>query len=118
MNLYAIILAGGSGTRFWPVSRVHVPKQFLVLQGTQSLLQTTAQRISPLIPPQRLYVVTAAHGGLIERSDVQSDIYRLLSDTELATMRASTALPKLVAAAAIPWETPGLVAGLAPSSSC
>ena len=61
MNLYAIILAGGSGTRFWPVSRVHVPKQFLVLQGTQSLLQTTAQRISPLIPPQRLYVVTAAH---------------------------------------------------------
>jgi len=64
------------------------------------------------------YVVTAAHGGLIERSDVQSDIYRLLSDTELATMRASTALPKLVAAAAIPWETPGLVAGLAPSSSC
>ena len=61
MNLYATILAGGSGTRFWPVSRAHVPKQFLVLQGTQSLLQATAQRIAPLIPPQRIYVVTAAH---------------------------------------------------------
>jgi mannose-1-phosphate guanylyltransferase len=61
MNLYAIILAGGSGTRFWPVSRVHLPKQFLVLQGTQSLLQATASRIAPLIPPSRVYVVTAAH---------------------------------------------------------
>jgi len=61
MNLYATILAGGSGTRFWPVSRVQVPKQFLVLQGTQSLLQATAQRITPLIPPERIYVVTAAH---------------------------------------------------------
>jgi len=61
MNLYATILAGGSGTRFWPVSRGHVPKQFLVLHGTQSLLQATAQRITPLISPQRVYVVTAAH---------------------------------------------------------
>src|SRR5215510_2363965 len=61
MNLYAIILAGGSGTRFWPVSRAHLPKQFLTLQGTQSLLQATASRITPLIPPSRLYVVTAAH---------------------------------------------------------
>jgi mannose-1-phosphate guanylyltransferase len=61
MNLYATILAGGSGTRFWPVSRAHIPKQFLVLQGTQSLLQTTAHRIAPLIPPERIYVVTAAH---------------------------------------------------------
>src|SRR5215510_3118679 len=61
MNLYATSLAGGSGTRFWPVNPAHIPKQFLVLQGTQSLLQTTAHRIAPLIPPQRIYVVTAAH---------------------------------------------------------
>src|SRR5262245_13311672 len=61
MNLYATSLAGGSGTRFLPVGRVHVPKQFLVLQGTQSLLQATTQRITPLIPPERIYVVTAAH---------------------------------------------------------
>jgi mannose-1-phosphate guanylyltransferase len=61
MHLYAIILAGGSGTRFWPVSRARFPKQFLVLHGTQSLLQATASRIASLIPPSRIYVVTAAH---------------------------------------------------------
>jgi mannose-1-phosphate guanylyltransferase len=61
MHLYAIILAGGSGTRFWPLSRARLPKQFLVLQGTQSLLQATASRITPLIPPSDIYVVTAAH---------------------------------------------------------
>jgi mannose-1-phosphate guanylyltransferase len=61
MNLYVMILAGGSGTRFWPVSRANVPKQFLVLQGTQSLLQTTARRLTSLIPTSHLYVVTAAH---------------------------------------------------------
>src|SRR5215469_16782762 len=61
MNLYAIILAGGSGTRFWPVSRVQGPQQFLVLQGTQPLLQATAQRVTPPITPERIYVGTAAH---------------------------------------------------------
>lgn len=61
MHLYATILAGGSGTRFWPVSRAHLPKQFLVLQGAQSLLQATVERIAPLIPAQNTYVVTAEH---------------------------------------------------------
>jgi mannose-1-phosphate guanylyltransferase len=61
MTLYATILAGGSGTRFWPKSRANFPKQFLTLQGTLSLLQQTVQRITPLIPPARMQVVTAAH---------------------------------------------------------
>lgn len=61
MTLYATILAGGSGTRFWPQSRANLPKQFLVLQGTQSLLQNTVKRIELLIPAERTLVVTAAH---------------------------------------------------------
>jgi len=61
MTLYAAILAGGSGTRFWPKSRANFPKQFLVLHGTHSLLQHTVQRIAEIIPPARIQVVTAAH---------------------------------------------------------
>jgi len=61
MNLYATILAGGSGTRFWPLSRANLPKQFLVLQGAQSLLQETVKRIAPLIPLSQTFIVTAKH---------------------------------------------------------
>lgn len=61
MNLYATILAGGSGTRFWPVSRANLPKQFLVLQGTQSLLQETLQRLDPLIPLAQTFIITAKY---------------------------------------------------------
>ncbi|MEX0585539.1 MAG: sugar phosphate nucleotidyltransferase, partial [Pirellulales bacterium] len=56
--LHAVIMAGGSGTRFWPESRRSVPKQFLALAGDRTLLQQTSDRCRPLIPPQRQWVVT------------------------------------------------------------
>ncbi len=43
-----VIMAGGSGTRLWPLSRAGYPKQFLVLQGNESLLQQAAQRLAAL----------------------------------------------------------------------
>ncbi|HEV3163819.1 MAG TPA: mannose-1-phosphate guanylyltransferase, partial [Isosphaeraceae bacterium] len=58
--LYAIVMAGGSGTRFWPKSRRHRPKQLLPLYGTQTMLQQTVSRIEPLVPPQRTFVITGA----------------------------------------------------------
>ena len=58
--LHAIILAGGSGTRFWPQSRRELPKQFLKLTGEKTLIQETAGRCSPLIPPERIWVITNA----------------------------------------------------------
>jgi mannose-1-phosphate guanylyltransferase len=57
-HTYAVILAGGSGTRFWPLSRRANPKQLLSLFGKQSLLEQTAQRIRALVPPERIYVFT------------------------------------------------------------
>lgn len=60
-NLFTTVLAGGSGTRFWPKSRIDTPKQFLVLQGTRSLLQHTISRIEPLVPASCIQVVTAFH---------------------------------------------------------
>ena len=57
-NNYAIILCGGSGTRLWPLSRTLRPKQLLALNGKQSLLQQTANRLVRHIPPSNLFTVT------------------------------------------------------------
>jgi len=56
--LHAVILAGGGGTRLWPLSRIQYPKQFLPLLGEYTLLQQTILRLEATVPPQRLWVVT------------------------------------------------------------
>lgn len=56
--LHAVIMAGGSGTRFWPRSTREHPKQFLTLFGDRTMLQTTVDRIAPLVPPERIWVIT------------------------------------------------------------
>ncbi len=56
--LHGVILSGGSGERFWPLSRAAYPKQFLTLQGERTLLQATRDRCSSWIPDERLWVVT------------------------------------------------------------
>jgi mannose-1-phosphate guanylyltransferase len=57
-HLYAVILAGGRGTRFWPRSRSKHPKQLLKLWGPSSLLKQTVARLRPLIPPARTWIFT------------------------------------------------------------
>jgi mannose-1-phosphate guanylyltransferase len=58
-NVYAVIMAGGAGTRFWPASRETRPKQLLPLAGTgESLLAATVRRIAPIVPPERVYIAT------------------------------------------------------------
>lgn len=65
---YAIIMAGGSGTRFWPKSTADYPKQFLNLLGKRSLLQKTVERIAPLVSDERVIVVTRqAYGDLVRQ---------------------------------------------------
>jgi len=67
-DAYAIILAGGYGTRFWPASRRARPKQFLPLAGKESLLQQTYRRVARLFPPRRIYVVgNAEHARLLRQ---------------------------------------------------
>ena len=58
--LYGVILAGGWGTRFWPLSRSQYPKQVLRLLGSESMLQTTVERLLPRIPASLQAVVTNA----------------------------------------------------------
>src|SRR5215510_372231 len=56
--LHAVILAGGGGTRLWPLSRANYPKQFLKLLGEHTLLQQTVLRLGDTVPPDRLWIVT------------------------------------------------------------
>lgn len=58
--LHAVIMAGGSGTRFWPKSRADMPKQLLRLFGSRSLLQQTADRVAGVVPAERTLVITNA----------------------------------------------------------
>lgn len=58
--LYLVIMAGGSGTRFWPESRRARPKQFLALSGGRTLIEQAVDRCRPWIPPERMRVVTNA----------------------------------------------------------
>jgi mannose-1-phosphate guanylyltransferase len=62
-HVHAVILAGGSGTRFWPASRRLMPKQLLPLAGTtgESLILATVRRIEHLVPAERVWVSTGAH---------------------------------------------------------
>src|SRR5437868_2250060 len=58
---YGLILAGGRGTRFWPRSRQRSAKQVLNVVGENTLIQATVERLSPIIPPERLWVLTNDH---------------------------------------------------------
>src|SRR5260370_20529042 len=58
---YGLILAGGRGTRFWPRSRRRSAKQVLNVVGERSLIQSTVDRLTPLIAPERLWVLTNDH---------------------------------------------------------
>jgi mannose-1-phosphate guanylyltransferase len=58
--LHAVVMAGGSGTRFWPKSRRNRPKQLLRLVGDATMLQQTVARVAPLVPPERVLVITGA----------------------------------------------------------
>lgn len=57
-HYYAVIMAGGGGSRLWPVSRKDTPKQMLRLSGDFSLFQITVKRLNGLFPPERIFVVT------------------------------------------------------------
>ncbi len=77
--LYAVIMAGGSGTRLWPLSRKGLPKQALRLIGDRTMFQHAVDRLAPLFPPERIFVVTnAAMADLLRpQSELPADNFIL-----------------------------------------
>jgi mannose-1-phosphate guanylyltransferase len=57
-NRFVIIMAGGRGERFWPLSREKMPKQLLTLLGKRSFLQQAVDRVLPLVPAKNIFIIT------------------------------------------------------------
>ena len=71
-NRYAVIMAGGGGTRLWPISRKETPKQLLPLLGKETLFQSTVTRLDKLFPPERILVVTVEEQARVMQEQVPS----------------------------------------------
>jgi mannose-1-phosphate guanylyltransferase/mannose-6-phosphate isomerase len=109
---YAIVLAGGSGTRLWPLSRSSMPKQLLALNGQETLLQQTARRIAPKVKPS--CVLTVTH--LEHRFEVAGQLYAVnpeLANGVLAESIGRNTLPAIAwASARIAKSSPNALIGV------
>ncbi|MFH1574714.1 MAG: sugar phosphate nucleotidyltransferase, partial [Acidobacteriota bacterium] len=61
MQVFAVVMAGGRGERFWPLSTEELPKPFIPLLGSRTLLQETVERLQPLVPAERTLVSLGEH---------------------------------------------------------
>lgn len=109
---YAIVLAGGSGTRLWPLSRSSKPKQLLCLNGEESLLQQTVRRVLPMVDASHVVTVTSAE----YRFEVAGQLLALdaaLAGGVLAEPMGRNTLPAIAwAVARIARETPDALIGV------
>ncbi|MFM2294190.1 MAG: hypothetical protein RLZZ350_603 [Verrucomicrobiota bacterium] len=77
---FVIIMAGGKGERFWPVSREKTPKQLIKLFGDQSFLQEAVARVLPLVPLQNIFIITNA----AQAAEVRKQLPKLPKDNVVA----------------------------------
>ena len=96
-NNYCVIMAGGVGSRFWPFSRNHKPKQFLDFFGTgRSLLQMTVDRFRPIVPVENILIVT----NVLYRDEVLAQIPDLRAEQVLCEPARRNTAPCIAYAAA------------------
>jgi mannose-1-phosphate guanylyltransferase len=95
MSVWAAILAGGSGTRFWPLSTPERPKQLLPLAGDRPLLAQAVERLTGLVPPERVFILT----GPFLVDQVAAAVPQVPRTHILAEPRAASTAPALVWAA-------------------
>lgn len=81
-NNYVVIMAGGVGSRFWPVSRSSYPKQFIDVLGTgKTLIQSTFERFARIVPEQNIYIVTnQQHINIVKEQLPQVNVSNILGE--------------------------------------
>ncbi|MGA8489784.1 MAG: mannose-1-phosphate guanylyltransferase [Terriglobales bacterium] len=111
-NFYPVILAGGRGTRFWPLSRKCRAKQLLALDGKQTMIQQTVSRLLPLARAKRFWIITNQDS----RREIARQIPRLITQQIIAEPLGRNTAPAIGLAAFILLRTdPEAVIGLFPS---
>src|ERR1017187_1449567 len=111
-NFYPVILAGGRGTRFWPLSRKRRAKQLLPLNSARSMIQETVERLEPLAPSQRFWIIS--------NQDLRDPIVQQLPDLDpkqvLAEPLGRNTAPAIgLAAFILERQDPEAVIGMFPS---
>jgi len=111
-NFYPVILAGGRGTRFWPLSRKKRAKQLLALDGKQTMIQQTVSRLLPLASPKQFWIIT--NGDL--RPAILKQLSKLPKAQVLAEPLGRNTAPAIgLAAFLLLREHPDAVIGMFPS---
>jgi mannose-1-phosphate guanylyltransferase len=111
-NFYPVILAGGRGTRFWPLSRKKRAKQLLALDGKQTMMQQTVARLLPLASPKKFWVITNED----LRPAIAKQLSRLPKDQLVAEPVPRNTAPAIgLAGFLLLREDPSAVLGLFPS---
>jgi mannose-1-phosphate guanylyltransferase len=111
-NFYPIILAGGRGTRFWPLSRKKRAKQLLALDGKQTMIQQTVARLLPLVSSKRFWIITNEDS----RTAITKQLPKLPKAQVLAEPEGRNTAPAIgLAAFLLLRENPEAVLGLFPS---
>ncbi|MGO9571458.1 MAG: sugar phosphate nucleotidyltransferase [Desulfomonilaceae bacterium] len=110
--LYGVIMAGGSGTRFWPQSRKRRPKQLLKVAGDQTMIRATIERVLPEISCERIMVVT----GASHAEEIRSEIPELGEKMVVAEPQGRNTAPCIALAAyRIAKEDPDAVMAVLPA---
>jgi mannose-1-phosphate guanylyltransferase len=113
-NFYPVILAGGRGTRFWPLSRKRRAKQLLALDGKRTMVQQTVGRLSPLAPTTRFWVITNQES----RREILRQLPRLAKPQIFAEPVGRNTAPAIgLAAFLLLQRDPDAVIGLFPSDN-
>lgn len=95
--MHAVVIAGGSGTRFWPMSRAHRPKQLLAIFGDRPMIAETFGRLEGLVDCGHWWVVT--HGGLVDA--IAAAVPTLPAENLLTEPEARNTAPAIALAAAV-----------------